>query len=227
LSVVAAIPCFNTERHIADIVAECKKFVDEVIVIDDGSSDNTAALAKEAGAVVFSHDRNRGYGEAIKSCFSVARTRGADVLVTIDGDVQHNPKDIPQLLEAMLKYQADLVIGNRFLPSADIETMPLYRGIGIRTINYAWNLGSKVKVSDTQSGFRAYSKRIFGNFALLEKGMSVSIEILEKSRRNGVIIREVPISCLYHNRKIHFKAFTHGISVLLSIFRIRLSEALR
>ena len=225
--IICAIPCYNTGDSIESIVSKAREVVDEVVVIDDGSSDDTAELAKKAGAKVFKHDQNRGYGEAIKTSFNVARTHKADVLVTIDGDGQHDPEEIPRLLEPILNGQADLVIGNRFLLSAYNETMPIYRGFGIRTINSVWNFGSKVKVSDTQSGFRAYNKKIFQQMSLSEKGMGVSIEVLEKSRRNGAIIKEVPISCLYYNRKIHLGAFKHGIGVALSVLRIRLSQALR
>jgi len=184
--VVAVIPCYNTEHHIAEVVTRALPYVDQVIVVDDGSTDDTVEVARKAGAKVISHSTNRGYGEAIKSCFEAAKTNTADVLVILDGDGQHNPDEIPKLLARILKAEADLIIGSRFLSNEG--SMPRYRKFGISVITFLWNFGAKVKVSDTQSGFRAYSKVIFEPFHLSEKGMSISIEILEKARRRGATI---------------------------------------
>lgn len=222
--VVAAIPCFNTQRSIGDIISRARKYVDEVIVVDDGSTDMTAEVAASTGAKVISHYENKGYGEAIRSCFSAAKTSEANILVTIDGDGQHNPDDIPQLLTPIFKGEAELVIGSRFLDS--MRRIPGYRNFGIRIINWLWNLGSKVKVSDTQSGSRAYSKKIINNMTFSEKGMGISIEILEKCRRIKARIKEIPISCSYENNNSCFslKAFRHGLGVAFSVLRIRLKR---
>lgn len=223
--VVATIPCFNTERSIGQIVSETKKYVDQVVVIDDGSHDSTVATSRAAGALVVEHGTNKGYGEAVKSCFEVARTNGADILVTLDGDRQHNPEEIPRLIAPLLSGKADLVIGSRFLSGQD--SMPRYRKLGVRIITFLYNLGSKVKVSDTQSGYRAYSKKIFDGLSLSEKGMGVSIEILEKACRKRAIIEEVPISCLYFTSTLNLKAIRHGLSVALSLLRIRFKNSLQ
>ncbi|MBT9141262.1 MAG: Undecaprenyl-phosphate mannosyltransferase [Dehalococcoidia bacterium] len=113
--VVAAIPCFNTKPAIAGVVSKARRYVDQVIVIDDGSHDGTAEAARAAGAGVINHSVNKGYGEAIKSCFKAAKANAADVLVILDGDGQHNPDEIPNLLTPILKGEADLVIGSHFL----------------------------------------------------------------------------------------------------------------
>ena len=217
--VVAGIPCFNTELFIRDIIFKAKKYVNQVIVIDDGSYDGTAEAAKAAGAQVINHGTNRGYGEAIKSCFDIARANGSDALVILDGDGQHNPDEIPQLLAPILQGEADLVIGSRFL--ANKTRMPLYRRFGIRVITSLFNLGSGTTVSDAQSGFRVYSKKLVQALSFSEKGMGISIETLEKARRQGAIIREVPISCSYISSSLNLKAITHGLSVALSVVRIR------
>ena len=182
LKVIAAIPCFNTEPFIADVISKAKKYVDRIIVIDDGSYDGTSKAARIAGALVINHGVNRGYGESIKSCFDAVGENGADVLVILDGDGQHKPDEIPQLLAPILKGEVDLIIGSRFLTNE--HNMPRYRRFGIGVITFLWNFGSKVKVSDAQNGFRAYSKKIFKTFRLSEKGMNISIETLEKARRN-------------------------------------------
>ncbi len=222
--VIAAIPCYRTELYVGDVVSRAKKYVDQVIVVDDGSDDGTGEVAREAGALVIRHEKNRGYGEAIKSCFEAARSNGADILVTLDGDGQHNPDEIPRVISPILKGEANLVIGSRFL--ANEHSVPRYRKFGIGVITFLWNFGSKVKVSDTQSGFRAYSKKVFESFPLREQGMAVSIEILEKARKRGAVIKEVPISCVYVSSTINFKAIKHGLSVALSVIKIRLKNSL-
>lgn len=224
LKVIAGIPCFNTESSIADVVSKAKKYVDQVIVIDDGSHDGTAEAARAAGALVTNHGTNRGYGKAIKSCFEAAKANNANVLVILDGDGQHKPDEIPLLLAPILKGEADLIIGSRFL-TKDVN-MPRYRKFGISVITLLWNLGSRTKVSDAQSGFRAYSREAFQSFSLAEKGMSVSIETLENARRKGAIIKEIPTSCLYVPSTFNLKAIRHGLSVALSVVRIRLKNSL-
>lgn len=222
--VIAAIPCFNTEASIADVVSRARKYVDRVVVIDDGSRDSTDEMSKAAGATVIHHGINRGYGEAIKSCFEAAKANTAYALVILDGDGQHNPDEIPRLLAPILQGEADLVIGSRFLTNE--YNMPGYRRFGIGVITSLWNFGSKVKVSDTQSGFRAYGKKIFENSSLSEKGMSVSIETLEKAKREGAIIKEVPVSCSYVPSILNFRAIRHGLGVALSVVRIRIKNKL-
>ena len=218
--VVAVLPCFNTERFITDVVSRAKKHVNRVIVIDDGSQDNTAEAAKAAGASVVSHGQNRGYGEALKSCFEAARTNSADVLVILDGDGQHNPDEIPALLSPIFKGEADLVIGSRFL-SHEIN-IPRYREFGIGVITFLFNFGSRTRVSDSQSGFRSYHRRLFADLFPRERGMSISIEILEKARKRRFVIKEVPISCQYTSATLNLKAIGHGLGVALAVIKIRL-----
>ena len=220
--VIATIPCFNTECSIREIVSRAKQYVNQVTVIDDGSRDRTVEEAKAAGALIISHRVNRGYGAAIKSCFEAAKANDADILAILDGDGQHSPDNLPQVLAPVLNGEADLVIGSRFLTGE--YNMPKYRRFGIRVITFLWNFRSKVKVSDAQSGFRAYSKRIFETFSLSERGMSVSIEILEKARRREAIIKEVPISCLYAPSALNPQAIRHGFGVALSAVRVRLKN---
>ena len=222
---IATIPCFNTEPFIANVVSNTKKYVDQVIVIDDGSCDGTTERAKAAGALVINHGTNRGYGEVIKSCFKAAKANAAEVVVILDGDGQHKPDEIPSLLAPILKREADLIIGSRFLTNE--HNMPRYRKFGISVITLLFNLGSKTKVSDAQSGFRAYSKKVFETFPLSEKGMSISIETLEKARRKRAIIKEVPISCFYAPSTLNLNAIKHGLSVALSVIRIRLKNSLQ
>lgn len=230
--VVAIIPSFNTASTIHEVVSKAKKYVNQVIVVNDSSHDSTVEEARVSGVLVTSHDVNKGYGETIKSCFETAKAEGTDVLVILDGDGQHNPDEIPKLVAPILNQEADLVIGSRFLQleesvaTSPQTTMPRYRVFGIKIITFLWNFGSKTKVSDAQSGFRAYRKNAFQYLHLSERGMSVSIETLEKARRKGAVIREVPISCLYAPSTLNLKAINHGLSVALSVIRLRLKNKL-
>jgi len=223
--VMAAIPCLNTEPYIAEIVAEARKYTDSVVVIDDGSSDGTARLARDAGAVVINHATNRGYGEAIKSCFKAAKERDADILVILDGDGQHKPDEITLLIEPIIQGKANLTIGSRFCSQKN--GVPAYRQFGIKTITWLFNFGSRTKITDSQSGFRAYSRNVFNNLHLSEKGMSISIETLEEARRKGAVIKEVPIVCFYNPSKLNLYACKHGLGVALSVIKIRLKSRLR
>jgi glycosyltransferase involved in cell wall biosynthesis len=225
LKIIVAIPCFNTQNHIAEVVSKTKKYVDEVVVVDDGSTDKTAEIAIKAGAKVLKHKKNKGYGGAMSSCFETGRSLNTDILVIIDGDGQHNPDDIPRLLSPIILGQADLVIGSRFVDKK--QKIPGYRKFGIGVITLLWNFGSKTKVSDTQSGFRAYNKKMFQDTLISENGMGSSIEILEILRKKNPKISEVPITCKYENINSHLtnRAIVHGIGVAFAVIKIRFKYA--
>ena len=220
--VIVAIPCFNTEQSIQDIVLGARKYVDKVLVINDGSADNTAKIAREAGALLINHSRNRGYGEAIKSCLKASITHRSDILVILDGDGQHDPDDIPKLITPILSKEADVVIGSRF--KSNVVSMPSYRKFGIKLINLLFNIGSEIKVSDSQSGFRSFCSELVSGLSLTENGMSSSIEVLEKARQRGAVIKEVPIICHYSSSGFSFQAFWHGFIVALAVMKIRLKS---
>jgi len=220
--VIAAIPCFNTEHFIADVVSRAREYVDQVVVIDDGSYDGTAQVARAAGALIVVHEVNKGAGEATKSCFEEARRRDAQVLVTLDGDGQHDPDSIPQILAPILEGKADLVIGSRFL--ADHSSMPGYRRFGINVITWLYNLGSKRKISDAQSCFRAYGEKALRSLNITERGFGFSVELLIQARQRGIVITEVPIPCIYHSASHTGNPVFHGLGVALSVVRIRLKN---
>jgi len=209
--VVAAIPCFNEERYIGSVVVKVKRYVDKVVVIDDGSTDATSEVAAGAGAEVYQHGQNRGYGAAIRSALEKGRQLGADILVILDGDGQHDPKDIPNLLKPLLSSEADIVIGSRFLGKAGKP--PFYRRVGQRVLTAVTNVGSGQKVSDSQSGFRAYSSKALSALSLTEDGMSVSSEIQFAISKSGIRVAEVPIDVSYMD-KTKRNPLGHGFSVL-------------
>jgi len=223
--VIAAIPCYNEERFIGEVVLKAKRHVDQVIVIDDGSRDGTVEAAKVTGALIVNHGVNKGYGESVKSCFAAAKANHADVLVIFDGDGQHNPDELPPALALILNGRADMVIGSRFLSGQ--TNIPRYRKFGIDVITWLFNVGSKVKVSDAQSGFRVYSRRILDTISLTEKGMAISVEVIIKAREKGFTIQEVPISCTYHSKSSTLNPVSHGLGVALTVVKLRSKILLR
>lgn len=222
--VIAAIPCYNEARFIGEVVRKAKKYVDQVIVVDDGSHDNTGQVAEAAGASVVCHRDNGGAGTATKSCFEAAEANHADIVVTLDGDNQHTPEDIPRLTAPILKGEADLVIGSRFL--GDNGNMPAYRKLGIEVITWLFNIGSTVKVSDAQSCFRAHSRRLIEAITITESGFGFSVQVLTQARDKGFIIADQPISCIYHSESSTINPVRHGVGVAFTIVKLRLKSLL-
>ena len=215
--IIACIPAYNEEKTIAKVILKAKKHVDKVIICDDGSTDMTAEIAEALGAEVIRHDRNIGYGAAVGSLFKRARQEDADIMVTLDADGQHDPDDIPRLIKPIVDQEADIVIGSRFL-TKEVE-IPTYRKIGIKIIN--WITGAKAKkISDTQSGYRAYSKKVLQLIKPAEMGMGVSTEILLKAEQNNLKIKEVPIKIFYKiERPSTINPLTHGLDVIFSTIK--------
>jgi len=214
---LACIPAYNEEKSIVNVINLAKKHVDKVVVCDDGSTDKTAELAKSAGAVVISHEKNKGYGAAIISLFDYAREHNAEILTTLDGDGQHDPEQIPLLVNTIYQHNVDVVIGSRFL---DEKTdAPRYRKYGIKIITSATNYGTDFKVNDSQSGFRAYSKNAIDAIHPTEEGMSVSTEILLKISNKGLSLAEIPITVSYHGDTSQQHAVSHGASVLANTLK--------
>ena len=225
--VVAAIPAFNVEKTIARLVLEAQKFVDVVLVCDDGSTDCTAEIAERMGADVIRHEKNFGYGAAIKTLFTTARELNADVLVTLDGDGQHDPREIPRLIEPVLENKADIVLGSRFLGDKEKDNeVPRYRGWGIKLISKLTGVASNHKFNDAQCGFRVYGRKALSGLSLVENGMGASVEVLMKSQTNGLTVVEVPAEVKYKEleRSSTQNALGHGASVLMSILRLVVDE---
>lgn len=214
---IACIPAYNEESRIENLVRSAKDHVDQVVVCDDGSTDSTAKLAKAAGAIVISHDANQGYGAAITSLFDYARKSNAEIMITLDGDGQHDPDQIPLLLNTITQHNVDVVLGSRFLD--DSTQAPGYRQRGIKIITSAANYGTDLKVSDSQSGFRAYSKNAIDAIHPTEEGMSVSTEILLKVSNKGLSLAEVPITISYEGDTSQHNPISHGMSVLANTIK--------
>lgn len=204
--VLALIPAYNEEKTIGSVVVLTKKYADRVTVCDDGSSDLTAEIASGLGVDVIRHERNMGKGESLRDLFIEAARLDPVVVVTIDADGQHDPREIPKLVAAVHE-GADVVVGSR--APADI---PRTRRLG----NGALNRVSMTGVSDTQSGFRAYNGRRMVDLVPTEMGMSVDTEILKLARDKEMKIVEVPISVSYEGDTSTHNPFIHGLDVFLS-----------
>jgi glycosyltransferase involved in cell wall biosynthesis len=225
--VVVGIPAYNEEHSIARIVIEAQKFADAVIVCDDGSSDYTAKIAERLGAEVIRHEVNSGYGAAIKSLFERALDFGADVLVTLDGDGQHDASEIPHVVKPIVNGTADVVIGSRFMDAQGAAEMPLYRKVGAKLITKLVNGSAKNGVSDSQSGFRAYNRQALERLCLSEAGMGASVQILLEASKQNLKISEVPSTCKYQNGDVSTSTenpVTHGFGVVMSIVRLIVEE---
>ena len=218
MKLTIGIPAYNEEENIAAIITKLKKITDSIIVCDDGSSDMTSEISEGLGAIVVRHKKNSGYGAAIKTIFQKARDIDSDVLVTFDADGQHRIEDIAIVTDPIIKNNAELVIGSRFL---DIESdeMPNYRKVGIKIITKVTNFSIKEKITDSQSGFRAYSKRALKDISLVDEGMGISTEVLIKASNLGLIIAEVPIKVNYQGETSTHDPVSHGTSVILSTIK--------
>jgi glycosyltransferase involved in cell wall biosynthesis len=217
--ILVCVPAFNEAKAISDIVIKSKKYADEVIVYDDGSTDDTQQIAVSAGAIVIRSPENKGYGIAIRSLFQAAKQKGADIMVTLDSDGQHNPDQIPSLIEN-LKQGFDVVIGSRFLRNEDKEKVPRFRSFGIKTITKLTQTASYRGITDSQSGFRAYNKNALSKINLYEDGMAVSTEILLRAGEKKLLVAEVPITINYDTKDTStHNPITHGIGVLYSVFQ--------
>jgi glycosyltransferase involved in cell wall biosynthesis len=218
LKITVGIPAFNEEKNIVRILKELQKKTDIIIVCDDGSTDKTGELAAEMGAIVITHERNLGYGAAIRSLFLKARELKSDMLVTLDADGQHRIEDLLPVIEPIIQKQADMVIGSRFIHN-DQDNIPTYRKIGIKIITKLANASLEESVTDSQSGFRSYNKNILSTITPSEQGMGVSNEILLKSSKHGFKIAEIPIIVSYEGDTSSQNPISHGVSVTLSTIK--------
>ena len=224
--VIVGIPAYNEADTIASVVTEARRVADGVVVVDDGSADQTATQAREAGATVVEHDRNRGYGHALKTLFREAADHDVEALVIIDADGQHDPADIPKLLQ-VVENDADIAIGSRFTPDGETDA-PLYRRFGLAVVNGLTNLSMGViraesRVHDTQSGFRAYDSQVVERLA--EDGdignrMSASTDILYHAHQHGYEIEEVGTTVTYDGEGTSTQhPVAHGLTLVQNILK--------
>jgi len=193
LVTLACIPAFNVENSINNIVKDVSNYVDKVIVCDDGSSDKTYKEAELGGAILLKHKKNLGKGAALKSLFDYAKKTDFDILVTIDGDGQFLAKDIPKLINP-INNGCDVVIGSRVDEKSE---MPGYRKFGNKVLDKMTSAASELPFKDTQSGFRAYSKKAIEKIKFYSDGFASDSEILVSASEKGLQISEEKINVRY------------------------------
>ena len=220
--IVACIPAYNEEKTIARVILQAQKHVDAVVVCDDGSSDMTSEIARRLGAVVLRNEKNRGYGAALQCLFRKAKDLDADIVLTLDADGQHDPMEIPAMITPILEDKADIILGSRFLNGE--RDVPRFRGLGIKILTRASNGSIKAKISDAQSGFRAYNKKAIQQLRLFEDGMGISAEILMRAGDQGLRVVEVPAKVTYKGDTSTDDPVSHGLSVLSTIIRLVVEE---
>ena len=221
-TIFACIPALNEQATITPILINVSKFVDEIYVCDDGSADITAELAISFGAHLIRHQSNLGKGAALKSLFKAIEPFNPDIIVVLDADGQHNPQDIPKIIEPILKREADFVIGSRFIDGSSLNA-PFYRRFGLHIINGL--ILSSIK--DTQSGLRAFSRKALEVVTKAESnGFGVETEQISLAKKCGLKIVEVPVKMLYGGALITSKKnpISHGFEILYTIFRLSIKD---
>ena len=217
MKITIGIPAYNEEKNIAKIIVQLKKVADQILVCDDGSTDSTSEIAESLGAIVIKHPKNLGYGSAIRSIFLKSREINAEILVTIDADGQHKIEDGKKVTKPIVDGQADISIGSRFLEEGD--NAPKYRKLGINIITKVTNSSLSEKITDAQSGFRAYNNKVLQSLTPSDSGMGISTEIIIKSSNLGLKIAEVPTEIQYEGETSSQNPVSHGTGVLISTLK--------
>jgi glycosyltransferase involved in cell wall biosynthesis len=211
MKVFAVIPVYNEEKRIKDVIKKTKKYADKVIVVDDGSCDKTYETSRNENIIVLKHVINMGKGFALRTGCEKATREGADVIVAIDGDGQHKPEDIPRLVKALK--DKDIVFTYRPLN----ENMPLLKKIGNYIINKSSSLFFGIRLRDTQSGFKAFTKEAYKKIKWNSDRYNVESEMVMKTGKNKLKYQEIPIKTIYNDK---FKGTTvlDGMRIFLNMF---------
>jgi glycosyltransferase involved in cell wall biosynthesis len=216
MTITAILPAFNEEVSIGSVVLHTRQHADHVIVIDDGSTDRTAEVAKLAGAKVIRHISNMGKGVALKTGFEYVRQNGAEVVVIMDSDGQHDPEEISKLVTPILKGEADMVNGSRYL-NGNGKNTPFYRRIGQNILDKVTNINSGLTVTDTQSGFRAFARHTLPAFKFRSNGLEIESEMLMDAANAGLNVKEVEIGVRYDVDGSSEHPLSHGARVLVNV----------
>ncbi|MEM5779300.1 MAG: glycosyltransferase family 2 protein, partial [Candidatus Aenigmatarchaeota archaeon] len=212
--IIAIIPAFNESKTIESIVRETKKYVDEVVVVDDGSSDATGELAKKAGAKVIKHNKNFGLGRSLRDGFHYALKKNFDIIITLDADGQHSPRDIPKFIEA-INEGYDFVLGER-----NLAKYPLIKKIGNLFLNFMTNFISGTILKDTESGFRAYTRSALKKIIKYIKAVryEIACEIIFAVGYYNLKYKNVPIASEIYVKGVRVR---DGIKIFLYMLRRR------
>jgi glycosyltransferase involved in cell wall biosynthesis len=221
MRIVGLIPAFNAAQTVGDVVRECKRFLSDVVVVNDGSRDETAGAATIAGAEVITHPRNRGKGASLKTGFAWALEHGFDAVITLDADGQHLPHEIPKFIEAFKETDADLIIGGR---SHLFDQMLPRRRMANRFSAWSISKASGARVSDSQSGFRLYSANLLRNVRLRTDGFDMESEVIVRAGVGHFKIITIPIDLGFVDgiSTSHYKPLKDTLRIAWTVTRARL-----
>ena len=217
---IAVIPAHNEEQRVATVVQGALKFADKVIVVDDGSTDKTAQAAKDAGATTLTHLINLGKGATLKTGTIAAIKLGADIIIHLDADGQHDPSEIQSVSTPVIEGSSDISLGVRATPQ--YKRMPFVLRLGNSFFKRLSNIFFSVRVDDPLSGFRVFRKEAYQHIEWESSGYTVEMEILYRANRNGLKISEVPIKTVYLDRYKGTTVFD-GFDILWKMIIWRLS----
>ncbi len=213
------IPSFNEEKTIKKVTLGAYKYCDMVIVVDDGSQDKTGDTALGAGALVVQHLVTLGVGAALSTGFKIALNKGANIVVTIDGDGQHDPNDIPQFLGPLTIGKIDAVLGSRFL--GNFENMPFYKRMGNKFLSFTTSTFSGKKITDSQCGFRAYSRKVLESILHESTDYSWASELSMRIMNSEFNYIEVPIRTIYLKERNRGTGFTDGLKIFMRVLKLK------
>jgi len=215
MKIIAVIPAYNEGTRVGNVVSEVTKYVEKIIVVDDGSTDDTAQIAKKAGAIVLTHIENCGAGAATMTGIDAARILGAEVIVTLDADEQHSSDDIPALLKPIIDKKADMVFANRFGRRNNIPLIRrVFNGLG-NIITFA---ATGKWVSDSQCGFKVFGPKAVSQVDLRMSGYEFCTEIVRESAQHRWRTAEVPAKVLYSEYTLaKGQSFANGVRTALKI----------
>ena len=216
-TVVVAVPAYNEDRYIGSLVLKLRAGNRQVLVIDDGSSDDTAEVAEAAGATVISHPHNLGKTAAVENAFEQARHMNVDALVLLDGDSQHDPADIDAMVEPIFDGSAEMVVGSRF--AGVRSAIPRWRVVGQHALTLATNIGSGLHLSDTESGFRAFSRRAVDEMRFTARGFALEPATQFQAKARGWKVVEVPIR-VHYGIPLKRNPVWHGVGQIDAILRL-------
>lgn len=194
MKIIAVIPAYNEDQKVGEVVKALSSYVNEIIVIDDGSTDETANVARAAGAVVYRLAINRGQGAALRAGFKKALERAADIVITFDADGQFDPADVPKLVAPIIKMEADAVLGSRMIGASN---MPVFKKLLLRGAIFLTNGISGLKLTDTHNGLRAFSRSALEKLNLSQDRMAHASEIIDQIAEHQIKYVEVPVTLRY------------------------------
>lgn len=216
MDICILLPGYNEEKMIGQVISKARKVINDVIVVDDGSTDDTYQIAKSAGAIVIRHEVNKGKGAALKTGFQYALEHNYQAVITMDSDGQHDVNDIPNFLNALSERKAGIVIGSRM---KDISTMPAIRKVTNKLTSYISSLLMRQKVDDSQSGFRLITSDVLRSIKLESDRYDMESEILIKASRAGFQIISVPIKTIYGQEKSKINPLIDTYRFIRLVFR--------